>query len=200
MILTVLRLAPRHPQVVADSRDVCRMHGRVLQLLGLDAEEPKGRELWAQPTPDRLLIQWRRAADPRWLPDGYATGSSAHPVRLDWRQGDRIRWAAVINPVKRHRPRVAGVRRGAGKAVPVPPVDYFAAHYPMLQVRDGVVLAEQTAVGRRPSGALVTHRRARVAGAATVLDPDALAERLVSGQGHAKAYGCGLLLVEDGGR
>lgn len=194
-VLTVINLDPSHPQVRVDLSDSCRMHARVLSLLGISPEHPKGRELWATPRPDRLIIQYPRPADVRWLPDGYHTAARHHPVRVDWPEGARVRWALVGNPVRcRSVYRADGTRRGV-RVVRHDPIEWARSRLPMLEHHRIEIVDQHTAVGQRPRGQTVTHRRVRYVGVGTVLDPVALAAAIRSGVGPGKAYGCGLLVI-----
>lgn len=191
-VLTVIRLHPTHPEVRADRHDLCRMHARVLSTLGLDPAVPKGRELWASPTEDRLLVQYHRPADPRWLPDGYTAGHTVHEVRTDWAVGARVRWAVIANPV--HARSVAG-RRGVIERID--PTEWAHRRLGATLHLDSVDVHERHhSTGRRRSdGRTVTHARVRLTGLGTVTDPDRLAVQIRAGVGKGRAYGCGLLLV-----
>lgn len=206
-VLTVLHLNPDSPHVHADSRDLYAMHQRVVSLLALQPGEEKGRELWAQPRPDRLLIQWRRAVDPRWLPDGYALAHQSVPVRLDWQPGQPVRWALVANVIKRNmgRPDVRRARRAVGQSITprVIPADigeWTATRLPMLDHRQVECLARRTHTGLQTrTGRKITVVRSRLAGEAVVTDPVGLAAAIRCGVGREKHTGCGLLLVESVG-
>lgn len=195
MILTVVTTAPAHPTVAADRQDVCRMHARVVSLLGLDPDQPKSRELWAQPRPDRLLVQHERAADVRWLPDGYHTGHTVREVRTDWPTGQPIRWVLIANAVKD-----VHVDRGTGRRTnrrePIDPVAWARRRLAMIDHHDVTLLERRSARGRKPGGQRVVHDQSRLTGHGTVIDPTQLEAALVGGVGKGRAYGCGLLLVE----
>lgn len=194
-ILTVIRLDPLNPSVQSDMRDVCRMHARVLSLLNLDPDQPKGRELWATPRPDRLLVQYHRAADARWLPDGYTVGHSVHQVRTAWECGDRVQWALIGCPIARR----TTARPGGGRTVQVravEPAEWARARLSGLAL-DGVRSGQcqVRGVGSHRGGHGITHRRAHLTGDATVVDPEGVAAAIRGGVGRGRAHGCGLLMV-----
>ena len=191
--LTVVRLDPLHHDVLSDRRDVCRMHDRVIALLGLSPSDPKGRELWVSPRPDRLVLQYHRAVDLHTLPAGYATGHDRHPVRAQWSTGEEIRWALVANPIRKRTTRRADGTRGEVRTV-TDPSGWVRAHLPMLRHHRIDVIDQRTAHGRKGQRR-VTHSQARLVGTATVLDAGALSAAILGGVGHGRAYGCGLLMV-----
>lgn len=197
-ILTVIHLNPDHPEVRRDHDDVCAMHARVISLLSLGPDQPKGRELWAHPSSDRLIVQYHRSADPRWLPDGYTAGVSHHAVRHLWDEGAAVRWALIGNPVSRTgKSERHGIK--AATRVLVSPADlagWARSRLPMLEHASVTVADARTAVGRRGAKA-VTHRQVRLVGTARVLDAAALATAIHNGVGRARAFGCGLLLVTE---
>lgn len=188
-VLTVIRLDPRSREARADRHDLCRMHGRVVEMLGLQPGEVKGRELWASPSPERLLVQYERPVDVRWLPDGYHVGHDVHEVRADWPAGARVRWAVIANPV--HSRSHSGRR---GVIEPVDPQVWARRRLDALDLEDVVMHERHHATGRHRGGP-VTHDRVRLTGVGTVLDPARLAGQIRSGVGRGRAFGCGLLLV-----
>jgi CRISPR system Cascade subunit CasE len=198
-VLTTLALDPDHPRVRADAADLCRAHARVLSLLGLDPEDPKPRELWAWPRPDRLVVQWHRPLDLSRLPPGYALDTATGPVRLDWPVGARVRWALVANPVSR-----TGARPATGARATTRDLRTTGEITGWATVRLGGALSdlEVWVDAHRPmsgtrDGRRVTHRWAWLRGSGTVADPEALAGAIAGGVGRARAYGCGLLLVTE---
>lgn len=195
-VLTVIRLDPDHREVRADRRDLCRMHGRVLSMLGDDHAAP-GRYLWASPTPGRLLVQYHRPVDVRWLPDGYTVGHSEHEVRTDWPAGSAVRWAAVVAPTRSVKAAPDRHVRGRPVALRAPgEIDGWARRrLGMLDHHEVGICEERGAAGRKPGGRRVLYPQVRLQGRGTVLDPAGLAAALRGGVGRGKAFGCGLLLV-----
>lgn len=194
-MLAVLHLDPQHPAVAGDSRDHCRMHGTVLSMLGMGAD--RGRYLWAQPRPDRLLVQSPVSVDVRWLPDGYCVHHDVTPTRLDWRIGDRVGWATIANPVTRHSQRRADGTRIRVVRVPRPDADVWARERlsPILGDLTVHVAERRTTAAYKPDGRRITISSARLHGTGTVTDPDRLRDLISQGWGCEKSYGCGLLLV-----
>lgn len=156
---------------------------------GAAAAHPGGRVLWAAPTPDRLIIQADRPAD--------LDHARTRTVRTDWPAGTPITWALIACPTVCGRP-----HPGAPTRRQVLRTDFDRTEWACrklgaaLDVTD-IDVEDMGTWGGQKHGRRVAWHRVAYAGAGTVRDPDALATLIRSGVGPGKAYGCGLLLVQE---
>ncbi|MGI5273131.1 type I-E CRISPR-associated protein Cas6/Cse3/CasE [Nonomuraea sp. CA-218870] len=196
-ILSVVRLDLTHPGAHAESRDIHRMHARVMT--AVSGQGPRGgRVLWAQPRRDVLLVQAGRAAE---VPGRYASACRSSPARLWWERGRRVRFSIVACPTMAPaRERQGGVRVGPHRRIPLPEGERDGW---LLRKLGGALSVSEISgeplgsrVGRR-EGSLVTHVWHAWSGRASVDDPEALSALLLAGVGPAKGYGCGLLVVRE---
>lgn len=201
-ILTRLTLDPAHPAARADHHDVHRAHRTVTHAAH---SHPGGRVLWARPDPRTLYIQAPGPVTPAAFPPGYATGARHADVEALLSRtgpGTRVAFQVVANPTAvQARPRdPGGQRHGPQKRHAVPTgarrewarrwLGAFADVHELTGTDLGAHRGTQTGTGRR-----ITVVWWGLRGTATVTDPTELAHRVLGGWGHAKAFGCGLLIV-----
>lgn len=154
------------------------------------------RTLWAQPTPQTLVL--RSVVPAVWSDWPGARSvhtqqcSAYHPV------GARIAFSLVANPTRAQHAGLSsdGSPRGRGKRRGVESAEQARV---WLDHRVGKVLGlrhvecERLSPARGARGLLLG--RWAYSGTADVTDPCGLAELLTHGVGRGKAFGCGLLLV-----
>lgn len=155
------------------------------------------RTLWAQPQPGLLVLRTTLTVDWTQLPD--ADGAATHLCATRYQAGQRLTWALVGNPTKAVHVGTGtdGKPTGRGKrcALPAPEVPAWVQRklasaltiHPDLQAE-----LLSPSVGRG-----MTLTRWACTGTATVTDPDALEQLLHTGIGPGKAFGCGMLLVQE---
>jgi len=191
----LLLLNTRHPVAAEDMRDVQRMHVRTCRMVGTSRADARllWRLLW-RIDGRILLVQAARRIDLSELPDGYARLIEQRDVPLDWQRGAVVRWELVANPTKCE-PRT---KRRIGLSDPDACADWIESRLPKAGLRPTRIDVWQLPLGRgcHPRGDLVVGRWL-FRGIAVVDDPEALAKALVNGIGKAKAYGAGLLTVEE---
>lgn len=187
----ILLLNPASSVVKEDLRDVQRMHARTCSLVG--ASRSEACLLWRSDG-HRLVVQSTRPIDLSQLPRGYASIQEERTVHLDWPAGTTVRWEIVANPTRD----IPRTRRRVGLTDPEECADWIQARLPRAGLRplriDG--WQEPLGRGRHPRGRIIVGRW-RFRGVAIVERPEALAQALVNGVGKGKAYGAGLLTVEE---
>lgn len=188
---TRLQLNPASMDAKRDLRDVQRMHRRLCEAVGASRQE--ARLLW-RADGHILTVQAARPLDLSLLPPGYALGAESHPVRLDWSEGDLVRWEIVANPLKTT-PRTG---RRVGLTDPEECADWMIERLRKAGIEpariDGWRLPPGK--GRHPRGE-ITVARWLFTGAGRVADPAALGRAISEGIGKARAYGVGLLSVGE---
>ncbi|WP_151530555.1 MULTISPECIES: type I-E CRISPR-associated protein Cas6/Cse3/CasE [Corynebacterium] len=173
-------------------RDAQAVHRTLLHATG------GARPLWGCPSPHGLVVRhdapvdWKTAM--AGVADGYTTRVEEIPA-----PGAEITFGLIGNPAK------AEKREGTrGKITALPEAEWDtwllrklapALDIPHLTLGH-VPLAN--AHGVKPQRR-VTLRRVMFRGEAIVNDQIVLAQLLANGVGRGKAYGCGLLLVEENG-
>ncbi|ARQ69190.1 type I-E CRISPR-associated protein Cas6/Cse3/CasE [Streptomyces marincola] len=217
--LSRLALNPRSRAVRDDlsgSRAAINLHRRVMSLFpdteAEDARASFGVLFRAEDTPQgyALLVQSIHAPDPARLPEGYGAlrSRSLDPLLDALKPGRRIRYRCVANAVRRPgattrelydlravvplRGRTADEwwqRQASGAGMELESV----LSQPVDTVR-GLRGTEGKAAKQH-----MRHDRTRFDGVATVTDADLLRERIITGVGRAKSYGCGLLTVAPAG-
>lgn len=157
-----------------------------------------GRVLWAQPQPRTLVVQHDQPVDwSRVMPGVIAhshTTDTTTPVT-----GVHVEWALIANPTKAVME--PGRRRGKRRALPPDQWKTWVARKldGALNLRTIDATAMPTAHGRKHDRR-TTHARVMFTGTATVANQAALATLQHDGVGPAKAYGCGLLIVQEAHR
>lgn len=160
-----------------------------------------GRVLWAHPTRRVLLIHSPTPPDMTRIPD-VASHTIVAP-RLP-HAGARVRWALIANPVKATGPRDPETGRFLSRTrrhpLPEPEWETWVRRKlaPALADLDEISSEALPSWKARPPGRPpITHLRVCYTGTATVVGEDALARLVAEGVGPGKAFGCGLLLVEQ---
>lgn len=153
-----------------------------------------GRVLWAHPQQHTLIVQHDKPVD--WM--NVLPGVIAHSHTIDTTTpttGAVIEWAVIANPT------YAAIQPGKrGKRSPLPPAKWKSW---IARKLDGAINIRTIDAERMPTGRgrkldrCVTHMRVMFTGSGTVANQQALAKLQSEGIGPAKAYGCGLLLVQE---
>lgn len=184
LLLTTCQLSRRARRLVWDAQ---AMHRTIAHDLG--------RCLWAVPDDHTLVVQHSRDVD--WLDVMGGVVSRSHTVPVSTPlSGVPVRWGLIANPTK-------CVRRsgsGRGKRVGLPPEGWKA----WVQRRLGEVINIHSidVAGLPPARGFktdmrTTHARVLYTGVGTVANHDALRGAQYTGVGPGKAYGCGLLVVQE---
>lgn len=184
MHLTTCTLSRRANHITRDSQ---AMH-RTLK------HDIPGRFLWSLPDPRTLVVQHD---EPVHWPDVMTgvisrthTTTTSTPIT-----GAPIQWAMIANPTKATR--IKGQR---GKRTPLPPEEWKTW---VARKLDGAINIHTIDTTRMPIARgkrhtmTVTHQRVMYLGTGTVANRQALADLQRDGVGPGKAYGCGLLLVQE---
>lgn len=145
------------------------------------------RLLWALPRRDVLLVRADHCAlNPAWV-----VRQSSTSIDQTLTVGDKVSLSMVVNPVRQE-----FVRGGRGRRRSVPPGDtesWLTSRLPGVEIHECVSQDLGTHGGWR-QGVRITVAWRAITARATVTDPAALTDRIGTGLGHAKAYGCGLIL------
>lgn len=154
-----------------------------------------GKTLWALPDPNTLVIQHTQDVDWLTIMDGVIARS--HTVEVSTPMtGAPIHWGLIGNPAK------AVMRPGAerGKRQALPPSEWKA--WAQRKLGEAInphsidATAMPTAHGTKP-GMRTTHKRVLFTGTGSVANRDRLAALQHNGVGPGKAYGCGLLIIQE---
>lgn len=152
-----------------------------------------GPVLWARPDRRLLITQTTAPLDPESIG---ATSARSLPVRLDYQAGEPVTVTLIANPTVTLG-RGAGVR---GKRVAAPADRWESWLHRRLSGALTLDRVETELIGQRGGdrhGRRVVHLQVAYTAWGHAADPDQLAERILSGIGAGKAYGCGLLLASD---
>lgn len=153
-----------------------------------------GRFLWSLPESRTLVVQHEEPVHwPGVMPGVVAR---THTTTVDTPiTGAPVTWALIANPTKsQFRP---GQR---GKRVPLPPEEWKAWAGRKL---DGAINLHEVDATLMPVARgnrhemTIYHRRVLYTGTGTVANQQALAGLQRDGVGAGKAYGCGLLIVQE---
>lgn len=193
MILTSLRLNPKHPDAVRERRDVCRMHARITDATaGMPTTGP--RVLWAQPAQGLLVIRAPEPVTSDRLPAGYAL--DIHHRQWLLPGYGRYRAVMVVNPTRQRSETGADGRRRsirtpiAGREAQQQWLHELLA--PMIQRLQVQVVGERSQHGWHRDRHRVSHRLINVQLTGEVTYPQQLGEIVTRGFGRARAYGGGL--------
>jgi CRISPR-associated protein Cas6/Cse3/CasE subtype I-E len=153
------------------------------------------RVLWANPDPNILVIQ--SATTPAWEQIQGAETAMTEPAITTFTTDSTVKFGLIGNPI-----RTVGKRRPDGspntnpgrRPLPIPerPAWLHRKLSPALTI---TTLNHQRLPDATGRGIVIA--RHLFQGAATVDDPDALADLITGGVGAGKGFGCGLLIVRD---
>ncbi|EMF30792.1 CRISPR-associated Cse3 family protein [Streptomyces gancidicus BKS 13-15] len=203
-VLARIRLNPHSREVQRDLRDATQMHRTVMRMvpdnLG-DAPRHQTGLLYRLEETDAfsaLLVQAAQLVPAR-LPAGYgqADVKSLTPMFSALRKGLGVRYRIVLNPAKRER--LSLEEKGKrGRIMPLsgPDADHWWLRRATEAGLDLHVLTPTTMEPARPRGRdtpRMRHSLIRYDGTATVTDPTALTQAVLTGIGRGKPYGAGLL-------
>ncbi|MBT2207277.1 type I-E CRISPR-associated protein Cas6/Cse3/CasE [Actinomadura sp. NEAU-AAG7] len=195
----------RDRAVLKDLRDATHLHRRIMTLfpegLGTQARHQAAAlfRLEEQPTGFGILVQSGIKPVLANLPTGYGTArtKSLTPLLGRLSEGVNVHYRIIANATSK-----LGKNTTAGRPKQVVPLTGTDLdHWWQRQAATaGLVLHSlhssplPSATGRR-GDARMTHARTRFDGTATVTDPQALTERIRTGIGRGKSFGCGLLTI-----
>ncbi|RKN10996.1 type I-E CRISPR-associated protein Cas6/Cse3/CasE [Streptomyces radicis] len=201
---------------LGDSASGIHLHRRVMSLFpDIEAEDARaklGVLFRAEDTPQgyALLVQSTHEPDVARLPEDYGALRSRplDPLLEALKPGRRIRYRCVANAVRRP----GATTRELYKLKAMVPLSGRAADewWQRQAAAAGLdmhtVLSRPVDAVRGPRGTSgeaakqrMHHARTQFDGLAVINDADALRERIISGIGRAKSYGCGLLTVAPAG-
>lgn len=224
MFLYRIHLNPRSRTVRRDIADPYQMHASLCRAFSPPEQPcPPGAVLWRlEPETDaagqpRILVQsrlapnWSQVASPDWLAEADMGIDLAQKLALDTLTPDRrFRFRLRANPcVTRNSKRLGLIqpdeqkswleRQGGrlGFALPEPAtLDYFEFQESTGRgYGDFRITQEQMLIGRQHSGNSIQVYSVLYEGRLIVTDPARFKETLVTGIGHGKVMGLGLLSV-----
>jgi len=201
MHLTRLRLDPRNAQARRDLADPYEMHRTLVRAFVEDSRHHPPRllwrlepgQLWTQPV---VLLQSATAGDWGFL---LANAGYLQPDE-DALAVKQIDPGAMLQPDQRLRFRLAAnptVTRGGKRHGLVGEQDQLAwlarQGERLGYALEAALVTGSDMVHARKGGMRLSLRRVLYEGVLSVRDPEAMTPALVSGIGHGKALGCGLL-------
>lgn len=154
-----------------------------------------GHFLWSLPDRNSMVVQHDEPVHWPTVMPGVITRTHTTPADTPI-TGAPVKWAIIANPVKA----VKQARGKRGKRTPLPPDEWKTWIERKLDgaVNIHTVDATLMPVGRgKRHGMTLYHQRVMYLGAGTVASQSHLAELQRSGIGPGKAYGCGLLIVQE---
>ncbi|MGW6292662.1 type I-E CRISPR-associated protein Cas6/Cse3/CasE [Streptomyces sp. NPDC055058] len=202
--LARIRLNPHSRDVQRDLRDATQMHRTVMRMvpdnLGDAPRQQTGLlyRLEETDTSSTLLVQAAQL-DPARLPDDYGQADikSLTPMFSALRKGLGVRYRIVLNPAKRERlPLQEKGKRGRIMPLSGPDADHWwlrRAAEAGLDLHVATPTRIEPARSRSRNTPRIRHSLIRYDGTATVTDPTALTQAVLTGIGRGKPYGAGLL-------
>ncbi|MEU9246624.1 type I-E CRISPR-associated protein Cas6/Cse3/CasE [Streptomyces sp. NPDC048385] len=208
--LARIRLNPHSRAVQRDLRDAADMHRTLMRMvpdhLGDSPRQVAGLlyRLDETDTTSTLLVQ-ATTLDPARLPDGYGHSDvkDLTPMFNALKKGLAVRYRIVVNPAKTER--LPLDQKGQrGKRIPLtgPEADQWWTRRATAAGLELRTLLPTPVAATQPRGKgtpPMRHHLVRYDGTATVTDPDALTDAVLTGIGRAKSYGASLLSLAPAG-
>ncbi|MDL4770746.1 type I-E CRISPR-associated protein Cas6/Cse3/CasE [Actinomadura xylanilytica] len=204
--ITQIAPDPRHRAVHGDLRDVVKLHQRIMSLFPDDLGPEARRQAAAlfrleeQPAGFTILVQSTIEPALQHLPDAYGAARTKNltPLLDGLREGANVHYRITANATRK-----LGKNTTAGRPKQVVPLNGADADQWWQRQADtaGLVLHSMYSsplgqvTGKRGDNTRLTHARTRFDGTATVTDPKMLLERIRTGIGRGKSFGCGLLTI-----
>ncbi|GLZ78349.1 type I-E CRISPR-associated protein Cas6/Cse3/CasE [Actinorhabdospora filicis] len=201
--LTRITLNPADRNAITDLGDLQRLHRRLMLLvpddLGDRARQQAGVLFRIDETASRtaILIQTRAEPGVDRIPSGYGTieHRDISPLLEHLAVGTKVAYRITANPSKRN---AIGEAAGKIRALNGAAADTWwrdkATACGMEPGQFSTVSLPDAVAKKGPDPRRwIRHGLRRFEGTATVTDPDALRDAVLSGIGRAKAYGAGLL-------
>lgn len=191
--LTTLHLNRDHPAARLELQDVCRMHARITDMTA--GMPPSARVLWAQPSPDGIVVRATAPITTDRLPDGY-TRSVTHRL---WQPPSYGRYRAVlaVNPTRQRSETDPTTGRRRNIRTPITGDDaqqqwLTSLLSPMIQRLRIRIAHSHTRAGWHREKHRVRLHITYVALTGEVTDPEQLGQLVTAGIGRGRAYGGGL--------
>ncbi|MFC7216857.1 type I-E CRISPR-associated protein Cas6/Cse3/CasE [Streptomyces polyrhachis] len=203
--LARIRLNPHHRAVQRDLRDATEMHRTLMRMIPDDLGDTPRRDtgfLFRIDESDEhstVLVQATVPLDRTNLPTGYGDVhiKQLKPMFDALRPGLAVRYRIIVNPAKRERlPLEQKNKRGKVVALIGAEADRWWARRATeagLHLNSMIPTPVRSVHPQGRNAPPVRHSLIRYDGTATVTDPEALTQALLSGIGRGKPYGAGLL-------
>ncbi|MGW6973801.1 type I-E CRISPR-associated protein Cas6/Cse3/CasE [Streptomyces sp. NPDC054952] len=204
--LARIRLNPQNRAVARDLRDATQMHRTLMRLVPDDlGDSPRSRSgllfrVESTPEATTVFLQATADLDERALPPayGHVQIKDLSPMFAALRPELPVRYRITLNPCRRERLPLTQ-KNQRGKIIPLTGADadqWWARRAENAGLRLTTLLPTPAAPARRHDNeAPLRHSLIRYDGTATVTDPHALTNALLSGIGKGKPYGAGLLTL-----
>lgn len=151
--------------------------------------------LWGLPDPHHLIIRHKTPINWNQAMPGIIKQAITTPTPTPI-TGTHINWGIIANPTK-STPQPHGKR---GKITPLPPEKWNTwidkKLHQAINIHTIDTCGLPTGIGHRHTQK-VTHRKVLFTGTGTVKNQQTLNHLIETGIGRGKAYGCGLLLIEQ---
>lgn len=203
-VIARIRLNPHSRAVQRDLRDATQMHRTVMRLapdnLGDSPRHTAGLlyRIDESSSASTLLVQAQHIDAHRLPADyGHAEIKDLAPMFAALRKGMAVNYRIVVNPVKRERLPLEQ-KNQRGRVIPLSgsEADQWWIQRATSAGLQPHVLTPTNLAPAQPRGVdapRMRHSLIRYDGTATVTDPDALTQAVLTGLGRGKAYGAGLL-------
>ncbi|MGW0734433.1 type I-E CRISPR-associated protein Cas6/Cse3/CasE [Streptomyces sp. NPDC002851] len=207
--LTRILLDPRSPDVRRDLASATALHQTLMRLfpddLGLHARQTAGVLFRLEEQAETRTILMQSILEPRLenlpLRYGNALSKPLTPLLTHLQSGTPIRYRITANAIRRLGKNPTTPNGRPGQYLPLHGADaeeWWHRQSATCGITLHTVLATSlpSARGTRtPDKRRILHARTRFDGTGTVTDPQQLAERIRTGIGRGKSYGCGMLSV-----